>query len=511
LGDPFETPIDDPAARYVYGPPPMSRRAKRALAAVVMGLALALCAFIYADELARALEPAPHAYDPRDGAQFAGWMKETLPQYVIAVGKRDDAALAPAREAFIAGSAFHDGLHRRARGLAAAVDGFIAWSSTALALKSERASDELTAIGDEVMRLDRMLRTIGAPFSVDHDIGAVKDGARWKLRFLVRGSEILSISRFTTSTAERQGVDVHVARIKRVDNLNVLDLVHGLTRDGVAFVLEGNARKEVIGRYLPALGGDRVLRDTFGEAPLRSVDDDVIAARLVTLLPEDIRPFREELASLASARRAVLEEAKVHLLARKITILAPEDFFLHDKTCRDYERFIGKRASPDFHARLRSFCASETDVSSSTRDRIARATEALVAHFVRGVERHEARHVVAVSPAPLNDAPPQAAKEMVAYLGALADADDEACLLWDQLRVAMRASAQTERFTATTVAMRALASRLEDTIGVDDRALDCSPAKARARMLLDELFQEGRSLRHVTRADGVALLSSTTD
>lgn len=509
MANPFETPVDDPAAHYAYGPPPMSRRAKGVVASLVAACALAVCGFIFSDEIARALEPAPRVYDPADAAHFAGFMRETLPNYVVAVGKQD-AQLGPAREAFIAGAAFHDGLARRARGLADAVDEFLSWSSTALALKGERASEELTQIGDEVARLDRMLRAIGAPFSVDHDIGAIKDGARWKLRFLVRGSEILSISRFTTTTEQLLGENVHVARIERVDNLNVLDLVHGLTRDGVAFVLEGNARKDVVGRYLPALGGDRVVRDLFEKIPEPSVDDEIIAAHLVRLLPEDIRPFHEEIASLASARRDVLEEAKGLLAARRITIIPPEDFFFHDRTCRDYTGWIGQRGSPEFHERLRSFCASETQVSPATRERIARATEALVGHFVQGVERHEAWHVIATAPPPLNDAPPQAAREMVAYLGALADADDEACLLWDQLRQAMRFSTTSERLTATTVAMRALALRLGDKSGVDPTSRDCTPAKVRARALLVELFDEQRAMRHVAREDGVALLAATT-
>jgi hypothetical protein len=368
---------------------------------------------------------------------------------------------------------------------------------------------------DALGRLEDTLRAMLAPYSVDHDCLLVKVAGRWQLRFVVTTHEVLGVTRF----ASEEDVELTILRNRRVDTLNIVDLLHGKARGGRAIVLEEGVTRQVNSRYLPVLQQGGELRNLFDH-------DEVSAgvrlrAQLVDLLPEELRPYADEIGTLAGERRAALEELGEAYKRRRLVLIEPMELFFDEAWLSSVLRVARWRAGPELQQRLRRFSV-HTDLEAPARARLERAREALLDALVLGVERHEAWHLLVPNPRTEAEGTPAVHREIVAYLGSLADAGHEFPLVEDHLHLLFKSADTREGASPTDIAVRVV------TVGLMKRALEDKSlprlepgalaggswkamAKQRqqyARDFLRDQYGEERSLRVLSRRRGTADLQA---
>lgn len=456
-----------------------------ALAATVLG---------YRDEITEVLEPDPEPYSPTQHAKpMIAWMTEGLPTYVIAVSSENEKDRQRETAQFMEASRFHDGLARRVRRLVESVDEWYAKSSRPMTFRSpEDVQGGVEGIDRNVSAIESMLRAIDAPFSLSQEISGVKIDTRWRLRMIVTTTEVLRTTEFQD---DERGVAYFTLRVRRLDDLNIIDRVHGETRNGRAIILEGNARALIYSRYLPVLSSTAELRNLFERERASPTEESVLRAALRALLPEPLRPHAETIGALASERRDALESLEDALGRYGRKVREPEDFFFKARWLRELEAGLGRERHPDLLEQLERFSESG-QVSKEARDRVEAASEALLDRFLVGVERHEAWHLLAPSPKVVDNLSAHASAEAIAYLGALADSEGETPFVWDQLRAGFEALRASEPTTPTDVATMQLVpavSREADAIhGVEDFY---HRNRLAARRLLETWYGEKRGLR----------------
>jgi hypothetical protein len=478
-------------------------------------LAVAMIAGWWRVEIGRALEPAPASFDPKQAAPFSAWMREALPAYVIAVSRRDPERIGAAAVALEAAGAFNPTLLRRGAGFTAAVAQLLEYAGNDLLLQR---TDRLQSLLDDVQRelewLEEDLRRMRAPYCIDYDVVLFREGTSWAPRLIVRTSEILATSRFRAGTEE-----LLVRRVARVDGLSLLDLTHGTTRNGIAQVHVAELREVVINRLLPALAARGELRDLL--APGGGGVDfvaETFRATTLALLPEQVRPAAVRVGELAHARRRALEAVDALVAENGVRLVPPAGFFLSAAAWTELRDTVVEMGAPELVQRLRRF-SPDTDLTADAREEITRVSEHFVELLARNVERHEAWHLLVPAPrrAAVLPVDPNADHEVVAYLGMLADAEDEALTLVDDLIVRLASELEDPGVPPTPTALALRLLRTDDTGAPPLAGLEAASPAARvarqrrhlearrqwARARLHEWFGESRSIRWVDTVSGL--------
>lgn len=478
----------DTEDQLTYPPQPPSSKGVPVIIGVLLALAaVAVFGLVFATDIKRIFRPSPAPYVAAfHEAGYRTWMTETFPKYVVAVGGGDAQRRQEAGNALVAAAAFHEAFAWHTQMFVDAIEGYIAWSKDTLIQDRDRASEALGESQQAIEDLEEMLRESGAPFSVDTQITAHKESTKWKLDFLARTSEVISISRWRAGDRE-----VEVMRVRRIDGLALKDLVHGKAKNGRAIVLEEGPRLAVVGRLMPGLGEEPELRD-LGKPDISPLNGPDMAAALSATLPEDVKPHVAAIGDLARRRRNALELVDLGLHKRRQRLIAPSAFFVHASYFDRLPRWSGIGALTD---ELKVFRA-DTDLDPALKTATERTVEALVAHYTTRVERHEAWHLLVPKPPPVPGLPGGATAELVAYVGELADAGPELPIVWDALlHLVARAKAEKAR-TSTDVAVMHLAEHVKPPPGLTFEE-QLAYVKRRAGELKKEWFHEERRLERI--------------
>lgn len=446
--------------------------------------------FLLREPLQRILEGEPTPYDPSMQPAFDGFMRESLPKYVVVVGRDDDATIAAEREKLIAAAGHHPEFQKRVVEVCDSIDKFRGFLQGATFKTREKLLDRLTPISDAVLRLEDTLRRANVPFTTDAQVNAYERQGQWRLSLVIRSSKVLMETKF------RSGDDtVKVLRGQRIDNLSVKDLLHGKAQNGYAKIHVDGLRQLVYDRWLPVLRKGESLRDAkIDQHPYTS--DETLSAEelrpaLIATLPKDLQDEADRIGLIAAYRRLALEDVNAALSRYQSYLIPPKTFVLDEKVAEGLVVSLGEKRHPDEVTALRAVSEPNPKISLEERALIERAAEILFEHAARSVERHEAWHLL--SPKPKTTEPsisPYAASETVAYLGAIADAGDELPLAADYFFRIQRRLESSGAEGATAEALRFIGLKIT-------AVTDMQSLKAEARALLSSAFSETRSLEVV--------------
>jgi hypothetical protein len=228
-----------------------------------------------------------------------------------------------------------------------------------------------------------------------------------------------------------------VRRLRRLDHLNVVLGLYGVTADGVPAVMLDRVEAG-LAVELPLMFG----RHTRADAAPIGAFDRVVLARTGAWLVTRLGPSISEAALALDDRRQWLEEMRLRLNGGALEIDAPDGFVLGDEWLAQFEPLAEPMRSGGplvLEQDLKRVVAGDRDLRTGPR---AQALAAAADLLARSTEAHEIRHA-ADGPEPLGTIPPRlfelmdsasapalnrAALELRAFLGELHDGPFPACL-----------------------------------------------------------------------------------